>query len=510
MLGFFMLQVIGGMIRREPAALSRAALGLAKSILGSFVALALLATALEITDQLCIGIVNAAGTNMEQMGDKHRPARRRPGRHQPRRSRRGRDPDHLHRRPRHRRRDAIVWISLLIRKALLLIAIVFAPIALAGASWDHTRTWVSKWASFVIALIVSKVVLVVIFLLATAQVSAPIDADLQSVSEPIAGVVLMLMAGFAPYMTYKAIAFMGFDMYHAMSAEQEAKAALNRPDADPDEPRAAPGSEPSKVLDGGSSGGGGSGSGGGGATAPAARPPAAGPSTGARVAPRRGGGGRCRWWLRRRAGSCGRSCRGEGGRHGRSSARQGRRWRARRPNRRSQAQESTAPSTAHPCRPRRGLDPGRQANGKKDLSNEPPTTGDYELTPVKFSRLTRRGVLLGLSGSQLTWSSLASERSSWCSRSISAAPSLLYVFPILLLCVALAFVGVGGRKLIEWAPVGADGCGGQRAGNCCSPADRQAASQPERWRCPATRLGCGSGSTPRPTPSWSTTRTLRP
>ena len=45
MLGFFMLQVIGGMIRREPAALSRAALGIAKSILGSFVAVALLGTA---------------------------------------------------------------------------------------------------------------------------------------------------------------------------------------------------------------------------------------------------------------------------------------------------------------------------------------------------------------------------------------------------------------------------------------------------------------------------------
>ena len=70
MLGFFMLQVIGGMIRRDPAALSRAALGLAKSILGSFVALALLGTALEISDQLSIGIVNAAGTNMNEMGDK--------------------------------------------------------------------------------------------------------------------------------------------------------------------------------------------------------------------------------------------------------------------------------------------------------------------------------------------------------------------------------------------------------------------------------------------------------
>src|SRR6476661_1994216 len=70
MVGFFLLQVIGGTIRREPAALSRAALGLAKSILGSFVALTLLATALEVTDQLCIGIVNAAGTNMNEMGDR--------------------------------------------------------------------------------------------------------------------------------------------------------------------------------------------------------------------------------------------------------------------------------------------------------------------------------------------------------------------------------------------------------------------------------------------------------
>ena len=34
------------------------------------------------------------------------------------------------------------------------------------------------------------------------------------------------------------------------------------------------------------------------------------------------------------------------------------------------------------------------------MSNQA-TAHDYELAPVKFSRLTRRGVLLGLSGSQL-------------------------------------------------------------------------------------------------------------
>jgi len=52
----------------------------------------------------------------------------------------------------------VVWISLLVRKALLLIAIAFAPIALAGSSWDHTRSWVSRWATFVIAMILSGTV----------------------------------------------------------------------------------------------------------------------------------------------------------------------------------------------------------------------------------------------------------------------------------------------------------------------------------------------------------------
>jgi type IV secretion system protein TrbL len=146
----------------------------------------------------------------------------------------------------------IVWISLLIRKALLLLAIVFAPDRARRVELGpHPRMGEQAGRQFVIALILSKVVLVVIFLLATAQVSAPIDADLQSVSDPIAGVVLMLIAGFAPYLTYKAISFMGFDMYHAMSAEQEAKSALNRPMPIPMSRR--PGAEPSKVLDGGTS-----------------------------------------------------------------------------------------------------------------------------------------------------------------------------------------------------------------------------------------------------------------
>lgn len=248
---FFTFQLVLGLIRREPAALSRAALGAAKAVLGSFVVITLTATALEIVDQLCIGIVQAAGETTGTMGDKimlltaglatinvAAPgvgaivtiflaglmicA------------------------------VAIVWFSLLIRKALLLVAIVLAPIAFAGAAWDVTRGWVGKWAAFVIALIVSKLVLVVVFLIAITQISTPIAVDLAAVTEPVSGIVLLFIAAFAPYMVYRFISFLGFDLYHAMGSEQEAKSAVNRPVP---VPAKAQGDGVKKVLDGGGSGG---------------------------------------------------------------------------------------------------------------------------------------------------------------------------------------------------------------------------------------------------------------
>lgn len=249
---FFCFQLTLGLIRREPAALSRAALGAAKAVLGSFVVITLTATALEIVDQLCIGVVQAAGETTATMGEKialltaglttiniAAPgvgaivtiflaglmicA------------------------------VAIVWFSLLIRKGLLLVAIVLAPIAFAGAAWDVTRGWIGKWAAFVVALIISKLVLVVVFLIALTQVSTPIEADLSAVTEPISGIVLLFIAAFAPYMVYRFISFLGFDLYHAMGSEQEAKSAVNRPVPVPSKPQS---DGVKKVLDGGSGGGG--------------------------------------------------------------------------------------------------------------------------------------------------------------------------------------------------------------------------------------------------------------
>lgn len=280
---FFCLQLITGMIRRDHSALSRAALGLGKSVLGSFLIITLTTTLLQVVDQLCIGVVQATGNTLDSMGTKigvlvaglttiniAAPGAGAivtiflsflalSG-------------------------AAIVWFTLLIRKALILVAIIFGPIALSGSSWDATKGWLSKWASFVLAMIFSKLVMVIVFLVAINQVNAPIDLDLSSIADPVAGIVLMFIAAFAPYMVYKFIAFAGFDMYHAMSAEQESKQALNRPLPTLGKPT---GASPKKVL----GGRGESGTGGGEGTPTVPLPPETSPAGDGGAAAGAGGAG---------------------------------------------------------------------------------------------------------------------------------------------------------------------------------------------------------------------------
>lgn len=80
------------------------------------------------------------------------------------------------------------------------------------------------------------------------------------------------------------------------------------------------------------------------------------------------------------------------------------------------------------------------------------TANDHDLAPVKFSRLTRRGVLLGLSGSRLIVVGFGAIMLVFALY-VGGGTSLIYVVPVLLACSGLAFIGVGGRKLIEWLPV---------------------------------------------------------
>jgi hypothetical protein len=80
------------------------------------------------------------------------------------------------------------------------------------------------------------------------------------------------------------------------------------------------------------------------------------------------------------------------------------------------------------------------------------SSAEFGLRAVQFSRLTRRGILLGLSLPQLIV--LATGVLSIVGALYAGGGMLLaWTAPIWLLCAALAWTPVGGRKLIELVPV---------------------------------------------------------
>ena len=80
------------------------------------------------------------------------------------------------------------------------------------------------------------------------------------------------------------------------------------------------------------------------------------------------------------------------------------------------------------------------------------SSAHFELSAVQFSRLTRRGILLGLSLPQLIALSVALLTIVIAPYS-SGAGALAWASPIWLTAILLATVGAGGRKLVEWSPV---------------------------------------------------------
>src|SRR4051812_45840191 len=77
---------------------------------------------------------------------------------------------------------------------------------------------------------------------------------------------------------------------------------------------------------------------------------------------------------------------------------------------------------------------------------------EYQLAAVQFSRLTRRGVLLGLSTPQLIALSIGMF-TLVTALYIYGAAGVAWTSPIWGTAALVAAVPIGGRKIIEWVPV---------------------------------------------------------
>jgi hypothetical protein len=224
--GLFVLQVIASVLRREPGGLLRAVVGVGQALLGAALAIAVTQTALLAADQICTFIAASANTTVTGAAARFLQLTWLAG------------------------PQAgpvlqillglamiagflLMWGVLLFRKAALMLVAVFAPIAFAGQVWDHTRVWTRRWIEVVVALVFCKVVIVVVFVVGASAFagvgptvaggSTPSSSTASgSLSDLLVGLLLLSIAVFAPWLTWRFVHWSGMEaaavMHGAVSA----------------------------------------------------------------------------------------------------------------------------------------------------------------------------------------------------------------------------------------------------------------------------------------------------
>jgi type IV secretion system protein TrbL len=223
------VQVITSVLRREPAGLGRAAKGLLVALVMSVFAFSVTKILLGVVDQLSEGVVSyTMGTDIAGLG---------------------------------KRLAlgsvegvanpglvlifslvilaavAVVWAAMMIRKMLVIIAALLTPLAFSGATADITAGWVRTWIEFMAAMIASKLLLVIIFMIGVSVMEgAAMTAQPgpgQQLTQMATGSLILLLAGFAPWAAIKMFHFTG-DALHtahatATAAPSGARAVLSAP-----------------------------------------------------------------------------------------------------------------------------------------------------------------------------------------------------------------------------------------------------------------------------------------
>ncbi|MDA8044771.1 MAG: hypothetical protein M0Z30_05965 [Actinomycetota bacterium] len=224
--GLFVLQVISAVLKRDPSALGRALKGLVVAFIGGGLAVAITNIALAAVDALCSGVVQVAtGQSLAGMGHSILPA------------------------------GAvaaattnpaltmllslaalaavlIVWAALMVRKILIVVSAVFAPLAFAGSLADITAAWTRRWIETVVALVVSKLILVIIFVVGLGMIVNGVGqagtGRTQVATQTLSGILVLALAGFAPWVALKLVHFSGDQFHHLHSLAASSTAGAQK------------------------------------------------------------------------------------------------------------------------------------------------------------------------------------------------------------------------------------------------------------------------------------------
>ncbi len=236
-MGLFIVQIIQSVLRRDSAGLTRAGKGLLVAFLGGAAAIAVTNIFLAAIDALSNGVVKVlTGGTISALG----------------RGIMG-TAGLLQLTPAVMLlfslvvivAVAFIWAALLIRKLLIVIAAVFAPVAFAGALADISTNWVKRWIEGMAALVVSKLILVIMLLagyymvvhnlgaVGAGGVAGASPTGTQAITQVAAGGAVLLLGAFAPWIALKTVHFSGEHMAqlhaHATSAKSGVTTVVGAP-----------------------------------------------------------------------------------------------------------------------------------------------------------------------------------------------------------------------------------------------------------------------------------------
>jgi hypothetical protein len=209
-IGLFLIQLVTSALKQDGGGIGRALRGLAIATVGCAVTLATLDLLLAAVDQLCAGVVQlATGGSIATLGAKIIGPALFTG---------------LVAGPGAILilsliaicAVAVVWFALVVRKMLIIITAIFAPLAFAGGVADVSRGWVRKWLEAMLALVFSKLILILIFVIGLGVLGgmgSPANAGgLSAITNDITGLFILLVAGLSPWMALKLVHFTGDHM----------------------------------------------------------------------------------------------------------------------------------------------------------------------------------------------------------------------------------------------------------------------------------------------------------
>jgi hypothetical protein len=223
--GLFAMQVIVSVLRHQPGGLARAGRGLLVAFVAGGLAIAVVDVCLAAVDSLSAGVVQVAtGGTITQMGSQLLA------------------PSALSQVKNAAvvillalvmvAASVVVWAALMVRKLLIIVAAVFAPIAFTGSLSEVTSSWVRRWIETMVALVFSKLILVIIFAIGlgvlTNGVGQTGGGATQSLTQTITGALILVMAGLSPWLAIKLVHFAGESLHtvHGQAASTAAGAQM--------------------------------------------------------------------------------------------------------------------------------------------------------------------------------------------------------------------------------------------------------------------------------------------